>query len=53
MMCSCCSMEAKSVLMCNITCLSNNIQLHWLCGGRANEKVAWNVYQKRAVVTDF
>jgi len=46
-------MEAKSVLLCNITCLSNYIQLHWLYGGRANEKVAWNEYQKGAVVTDF
>jgi hypothetical protein len=46
-------MEAKKVLMCNITCLSNNMQLCLLYGGRANENVAWNVYQKGAVVTDF
>ena len=38
---------------CVISCLSNNIQVHWLYGGRANEKLVWNVYQNGAVVTDF
>jgi hypothetical protein len=43
----------KAVLMCNIVCLCNNIQLHWLYGGTANGTVGWNVLKKGAFVIVF